>query len=317
MKPCMNSAPHKTARPLRINYLAHLDPYIYSGGGEQVMRRVLDNAKSRGHEIKIASRDGSDLHPNPDLWFLCDVYNCPMNKRRPIEALVDSVVRSGAPYVHHDNAYVDICRHGNIPCNGQGVNGFGCHIKEGICSLQRAVPLYKNAAVCSFLSPLHRDVHTGALGAATIPPEKTLLLMPAVDVDLFRNLHVQRDIALLSYGGQGEAKGYYNIMQNFPRGSVIFIGGDTPDLVKEGDGHWLGSIPGAMMPEILNRTQNYIHVPRWPEPFGLIVAEAALCGCNLIVNDRVGAISWKKDLKDPETYKDTLDKYWDELEARI
>jgi hypothetical protein len=313
----MNSAPHKASRPLRINYIAHLDPYIYNGGGEQVMRKVLDAAKLRGHEVKIASRDGSDLHPSPDLWFLCDVYNCPMNKRRPIEELVNSIVRGDTPYVHFDNSYVDICRHGNIPCSGLGMNGFSCHVKKGICSLPRAVPLYKNAAVCSFVSPLQRDVHMGALGSETLPIEKTLPLMPPVDVDRFRNLHMKRDIALLSYGGHGEAKGYYNIMQNFPRGSVIFIGGDTSDLLKEGDGHWLGAIPGEMMPEILNRTQNYIHVPRWPEPFGLIVAEAALCGCNLIVNDRVGAISWKKDLKDPETYKNTLENYWDELESRL
>jgi hypothetical protein len=313
----MNSAPPKTSRPLRINYLAHLDPYIYTGGGEQVMRKILDAAKSRGHEVKLGSRDGIDLFPDPDLWFLCDVYNCPMNKKRPIEELVNSVVRGAAPYVHFDNSYVDLCWHGNIPCNGQGVNGYSCHLKKGICSLTRAVPLYKNASLCCFVSPLQRDAHIEALGASTLPLEKTLLLMPPVDVDRFKNLHMKRDIALLSYGGQGEAKGYYNIMQNFPRGSVIFIGGDTRDLLKEGDGHWLGAIPGDRMPEILNRTQNYIHVPRWPEPFGLIVAEAALCGCNLIVNDRVGAISWKKDLKDPATYRNTLEKFWNELETWI
>jgi len=63
------------------------------------------------------------------------------------------------------------------------------------------------------------------------------------------------------------------------------------------------AIPGDMMPNTLNRTQHYIHMPRWPEPFGLIVAEAALCGCHIIVNDRVGAVSWKLDLKNPQTYE--------------
>jgi glycosyltransferase involved in cell wall biosynthesis len=317
----MNNAPeavhHRSPMPLRINYVAHLDPYLYTGGGEQVMRKLLDAAKRRGHDIKIASRDGSDLHESPDLWFLCDVYNCPMNQRRPIESLVDSVVRGTVPYVHHDNAYVDICRRDGLPCNGKGINGYDCHIKQGICSLVRAAPLYQNAAVCSFLSPLHRDVHIGALGTSVLPLQKTILYFPDIDVARFRNLQLKRDIGLLSYGGQGETKGYYNIMKNFPRGSVAFIGGNTPQLVKEGDGHWLGTVPSEMMPQLLNRTQNYIHVPRWPEPFGLIVAEAALCGCNIIVNDMVGAISWKVDLKDPKTYNNSLEKYWDELEGRI
>jgi hypothetical protein len=316
----MNNAPNdRTQSPLklRINYLAHLDPYIYGGGGEQVMRQLLEAAKRRGHDIKIASRDGSDLHENPDLWYLCDVYNCPMNLKRPIESLVDSIVRGKLPYVHHDNAYVDLCRRDNLPCNGIGVNGHDCHIKRGLCSIARAKPLYANALVCSFLSPLHRDVHIGALGKAVLPQEKAMLYLPAVNSERFYNMKLNRDIALLSYGGQGEAKGYYNIMQNFPRGSVIFIGGHTPDLVKEGDGHWLGAVPGEMMPIILNRTQNYIHVPRWPEPFGLIVVEASLCGCNIIVNDKVGAISWNLDLKNPAIYDRTGDKYWEELESRL
>jgi glycosyltransferase involved in cell wall biosynthesis len=302
---------------LRINYLAHLDPYLYSGGGEQVMRTLLDAAKRRGHDIKIASRDGADLHKNPDLWFLCDVYNCPMNRQRPIEPIVDAVVRGTTPYVHHDNAYVDICRRDGLPCNGKGMDGHTCHAKSGICSLARALPLYKNAAVCSFLSPLHRDVHSGALGASALPMQKTMLHFPAIAIERFRNLHLKRDIQLLSYGGQSETKGYYNIMQHFPRGSVIFIGGNTPDLVKEGEGHWLGTVPREKMPELLNRVQNYIHVPRWPEPFGLTVAEAALCGCKIIVNDMVGAISWKVNLEDPELYKNSCEKYWDELEKKL
>jgi hypothetical protein len=317
MSNAFSSDSRQASKPMRINYVAHLDPYLYSGGGEQVMRKLLDAGKKRGHDIKIASRDGRDLHDNPALWFLCDVYNCPMNRKRPIDPVVDSVVNGSTPYVHHDNAYVDLCWHDNLPCNGKGTNGYDCKTKKGICSIARAVPLYKNAIVSSFLSPLHRDVHIGALGSAILPQEKTMLYLPSIEVGRFHNLQLKRDIAFLSYGGQGEAKGYHNIMKHFPKGSVIFIGGHTADLVKAGDGHWLGAVPGEMMPKILNRTQNYIHVPRWPEPFGLIVAEAALCGCNLVVNNMVGATSWNLDLKNPHAYDETLDNYWDELEKRI
>jgi hypothetical protein len=167
------------------------------------------------------------------------------------------------------------------------------------------------------MSPLHRDVYIGMLGESVLPKEKTMLYLPSVDTDRFQNLHLKRDIALLSYGGQSEAKGYYNIMKHFPKGTVIFIGGQTAELVKEGDGHWLGPIPGEMMPKLLNRTQNYVHMPRMPEPFSLVVVEAALCGCNLILNNMVGATSWNLDLKNPRVYDGTLDNYWDELEKRI
>jgi len=75
-------------------------------------------------------------------------------------------------------------------------------------------------------------------------------------------------------------------------------------------------VPQEQMPLLLNRARNYVHLPRWPEPFGLIVAEAALCGCNLIVNENVGAISWKLDLADPAVYEDSCGRYWNELESK-
>ncbi len=302
---------------MKINYLAYLDPYIYSGGGEQIMRHLLDRARARGHEVCITSKDGSERHQHPDLWYLCDVYNCPRQRNPSLHPVIDSVVRGTVPYVHHDNAYVDLCWHGALPCNGSGLDGFSCHIKGGLCSVGRALPLYRNAAQCSFLSPLHRDVHIRAFGAQSIRVERTILVPPSVDTDQFRNLSGERDIRFLSYGGQGEAKGYHNVMQNFPKNSVIFIGGSSRELLKPDEGQWLGQVPADKMPQLLNRTQNYIHLPRWPEPFGLIVAQAALCGCNLILNENVGATSWGLDLKDPAIYRNSGERYWEELESRL
>ncbi len=302
---------------MKINYLAYLDPYRYSGGGEQINRKLIDEGRERGHDIRITSKDGSSRHENPQLWFLSDVYNCPAEHNRSLYPLIDSVVRGPTPYVHHDNAYVDLCWYGALPCNGRGMDGMTCHVKGAGCSVGRAGPLYHRAALCSFLSPLHRDVHVGALGQKILSLGKTILVPPAVDTGTFKNLSGSRDIAYLSYGGQSEAKGYFNIMNALPRGAVTFIGGSSPELLRPGDGTYMGAVPQEKMPHVLNRAVNYVHLPRWPEPFGLIVAEAALCGCNLIVNENVGAISWKVDLADPRSYVDGCGRYWEELEARL
>ncbi len=302
---------------MKINYLAYLDPYSYNGGGELIMRELIEAARARGHDVRVTSKDGGDRHPDPDLWYLSDVYNCPRQQNSSLHPLIDSVVRAQGPYVHHDNAYVDLCWHGALPCNGTGVDGAGCHIKGGSCAVHRARPLYQKALLCSFLSPLHRDVHLQALGAQALPAEKCIMAFPRVNTDKFRNMGMVRNILYLSYGGHGEAKGYHNVMKYFPKGSVIFIGGTGPELLKEGEGHWLGHVEHDKMPILFNQTINYIHVPRWPEPFGLSVAEAALCGCTLIVNDNVGATSWKLNLRDPEIYRNSPDRYWQELEQRI
>lgn len=302
---------------MKINYLAYLDPLRYAGGGEQIMRKLLETAAARGHSVRITSKDSADRHALPDLWYLCDVYNCPSERNTKLHPLIEEVVRGPVPFVHHDNAYVDLCWHGALPCNGVGLDGFSCHVKGAGCSVRRAAPLYANAALCSFLSPLHRAVHVGALGSALLPEDKCILVPPAVDTDVFKDLGGERDIELLSYGGQSEAKGYHNIMRAFPRGSVTFIGGNSPELLKPDDGKYLGAVPQSEMPRILNRTRNYVHLPRWPEPFGLIVAEAALCGCELIVNDNVGAASWKLDLKNPRVYEDSCGSYWSQVEIRL
>ncbi len=302
---------------MRINYLAYLDPMRYSGGGEQICRKLIEKARARGHDVRVTSKDSSDQHDEPDLWFLCDVYNCPAEHNRKLYPLIDGVVRGSIPYVHHDNAYVDLCWYGAIPCNGRGMDGVSCHIKGAGCSVGRAASLYDGASVCSFLSPLHRDVHVGALGPKIIAPEKTMLLRPSVDTAVFWNHGIARDIPYLSYGGQSEAKGYHNIMKALPRGAVTFIGGNSPELLKPGDGTYLGSVPQNQMPLLLNRTTNYVHLPRWPEPFGLIVAEAALCGSKLIVNENVGAVSWNLDLTDPRNYADACARYWNELESKL
>jgi glycosyltransferase involved in cell wall biosynthesis len=302
---------------MKINYLAYLDPYRYSGGGEQVNRKIIEAARARGHEVRITSMEGVDQHASPDIWYLCDVYNCPSERNATLHGLIDSIVRGSVPYVHHDNSYVDLCWYGAIPCNGQGMDGFSCHIKGAGCSVLRAAPLYHNASLCSFMSPLHRDVHIGAMGKRVLSPGKTLLVPPSVDVSAFRNHGGERDIPYLSYGGQSEAKGYHNVMKSLPRGSVTFIGGSSRELLKPEDGRYLGSVPQGEMPQLLNRTRNYVHLPRWPEPFGLIVAEAALCGCNLIVNENVGAASWKLDLTDPRIYEDSCGRYWTELESKL
>ena len=180
---------------MKINYLAYLDPYRYSGGGEQINRKLIDEARARGHDVRITSKDGPSLHENPRLWFLSDVFNCPAEHNRGLYPLIDSVVRGSTPYVHHDNAYVDLCWYGALPCNGRGMDGMTCHMKGAGCSVGRATPIYHKAALCSFLSPLHRDVHIGALGQKVLPLGKTILVPPAVDTHVFKNLGGDRDIA--------------------------------------------------------------------------------------------------------------------------
>jgi hypothetical protein len=57
-------------------------------------------------------------------------------------------------------------------------------------------------------------------------------------------------------------------------------------------------------------------MPRWPEPHGLIVNQAALSGCNLITNDMVGALTHKADLTDRAGYENNASEFWRYLEEK-
>ena len=36
---------------MKINYVAHLDPFAHKGGGEVVLRQLIAAGKARGHEF--------------------------------------------------------------------------------------------------------------------------------------------------------------------------------------------------------------------------------------------------------------------------
>ncbi len=71
------------------------------------------------------------------------------------------------------------------------------------------------------------------------------------------------------------------------------------------------------IPNYLNKTKNFVFKPRWPEPQGRVVVEAALCGCNLDLNDNVGAKTFEFDISVPENYENAADEIWNKLEQLI
>ena len=319
---------------LNINFLSHLDPLTYSGGGEQITRKIIETGRRRGHRIRVLSMRPkkkawwSKLRRfrKPDLWILFDVFNCPDHKshfnRRFIRRIVDN-----ERYVLGQNAYVDICYLNAIPCNGNIGDGTKCVEKKedyfgrrgnrkgwqnGYCPVNDNRALFENALLNIFLSPLHASIFHRIYPATQ---SKTHILKPLIPhIERFRNFNQTRDIKYASYGGMSETKGFYNIRERFPDEKVVFFGSGGQLAEKFGYGEVIGRIPYDQMPAFLNRVENYIHLPRWPEAHGLIVNQAALCGCRLITNDHVGALSHDFDITDPDAYHGNENSIWEELE---
>ncbi len=73
------------------------------------------------------------------------------------------------------------------------------------------------------------------------------------------------------------------------------------------------SVPHAEMPELLNRYKAVVIAPSILHAGGRLAVEAMACGCQVIANERVGAMSWPDLLSSSQ---DALDTFWEVVAAR-
>lgn len=311
---------------MKINYIAALDPLTHSGGGEAIVQELIKSGEKRGHQFKITS-----LYPNhnkqfeeADLYFLTDVFNTPQKLRKFSVPFLNEIIQK-KPYIHMDNAYVDSCNLDYLPCNGE--HGKVCphknmlRLKRNIrardfsnkCFQENQIvkDLYHNSIFNIFLSPLHRSKISNMLG---LKEEEGFILKPLIDAERFKNKHQARDIENIFIGAIGEAKGVETLRKNYADKDLKLIG-HIVNNKPLGFGDHLGFVPYSEIPDFLNRSKNFVFLPRWPEPQGRVVIEAALCGCNIIDNNNVGATSFDFDISQFENFKNASTEFWEKIES--
>jgi glycosyltransferase involved in cell wall biosynthesis len=172
--------------------------------------------------------------------------------------------------------------------------------------------MYKNSIANIFLSPLH---YVKVSKMLDIQDRPYFILRPTVDTGKFYNMNQERDIEYIFAGAISEAKGVGNLKKYFENTDkkLLMIGkniyGEELSFAE-----YTGFIPYDEMPKYFNRAKNFIYLPRWPEPQGRVVVEAALCGCTLITNENVGATSFDFDISNKENLRDAVKEFWDYIE---
>ncbi|MEJ2040361.1 MAG: hypothetical protein P8X55_15755 [Desulfosarcinaceae bacterium] len=153
------------------------------------------------------------------------------------------------------------------------------------CDCSRKIPgafekLYNLCDAIQFLSPLHRSAINQLV---RITPLQYEIACP-IDLTRFRSITPfdQRKQTALLMGDAGrvspeavtlaEAKGY-------PVERVDYL-----------------SVPYEAMPGLLNQYQAVVVAPRMLHGFGRLAVESLACGCQVITNNRVGAMSWPDPL---------------------
>lgn len=319
---------------MKINLSSFLNPNVYRGGGEVVTKALMDRGLERGHDIAISSlrpKSSNSLHKNPDLNILVDIFNnahtvLSLGAWRSFNDAYLNKILTQAPFIHFTNAYADICNLGYLPCGGNSSNP--CLFKKELSLKQKLVindfgdncfsikskvrSLYEKSLLNVYVSPLHKEISEKVLGLNNIPD--SFILKPLIDTNRFFNANIERDIDFLFVGIIGEAKGYFEMRDKFKDKNIHLIGKIAPGIHLDFGTHY-GHVPYDKVPEYMNRAKNFVFLPRWPEPQGRVVVEAALSGCNIIGNENVGALSFPMDLSDPKNYVDVENEFWEKVES--
>jgi len=318
---------------MKIKCLSYFHPFHFGGGGEMVSRALIEEGRRRGHKIRIHSvrpnvDEGGD---GADLFWLVDVFNFPQTLKsrgawlRFPPAMLEGIADQ-RPFIHMSNAYADVCNLGHLPCSGNAsaicryksplklVHNFALRDFGRCCFAHDALAhkLFSRSALNVYVSPLHQRMIENILGETSLP--EAFVLKPVIDGSVFYDRKGERDIEYLFVGVIGEAKGLAAMRERFRNSDIHFVGKIAPGE-RLGFGAYHGSRPYREIPELMNRAKHFVFLPRWPEPQGRVVIEAALCGCELITNQNVGATSFPFNISDPGNFVAAKEEFWIAVEG--
>ena len=315
---------------MRIGFLSYCDPDADgAGGGELCSRELLVCGKARGHDIAVVALWPHPVVPRLDVagiddWVLVDMYNLPRRQARLDQKLLGRLPFTAQRryqelrrcalerrYVHVDNAYVDTCDRPYLACGGHMAFTRCPFPGRSRCFRLRTRGIYERALACFFVSPMHAEIvqrlQPGARG-------KARLLRPTLDPEPFlrqRRSVAEREIEWLAAGAMTTAKG----ADLLDVGPGLTLVSQRPGQTCPAGSRVVLGVPHEEMPAYFGSAKRFVFRPRWPEPFGRTAAEAALSGCELHLDGRVGALSYEVDLSTSGLYEGAAAEFWEQVEG--
>jgi len=178
--------------------------------------------------------------------------------------------------------------------------------------------LFNESVLNVFLSPIHFENHKKALGCGGI------CLPLAIDVDFYKAVdgieRVPNTAAICNVRNfKSWTKLQKYIISNPDTQFTVFTSDSMPVRGKNVRKSELVQ-PGTM-PEVYSASQYVVHLLDGWGAGERVIFEGALCGCEIVSDERSGHISWKKDLKDVEGLREWLARapfdFWREVGKRI
>lgn len=293
---------------MNILYLSELNPLVCSGGGEIILRGIINRFQELGSNVLVGTTNEDqmttlNLIRQADFIICADMFNEPMNPNVKWfdETIINEIIDHGN-YLTFETGYTGGCRKDYTPCNLSGrICCSDCPSKD---YLRRA--LFKNAKINAFLSPLQAGLFTRHFDLTI---DKRHICPPEIEEDLFHNKNLFRDIELLWVGVVCNAKGYVEfdkyVRQNkLPKEKVLIVGDSLIGMPSVGT--YIPKMPREELIDVYNRSKSFWAKTLWCEAFGMTTLEAIKCGCEPLFNKNNGCMSYfKYDIEAAKNYKNS------------
>lgn len=285
--------PHAT-KGIKKKTVVWVQDQMIRGGAEISNELVIRVGRNLGYDITVINQDTDMIETenaikNADLAVINNIFGFGYYQMRVIDQLL---ISGKIPYVKYDHDHRELTR-----------DGF-------------ARKLFQNSILNVFLSPLHLGKFKKHLSVDGIS------LPLAIDTDFFKPVPgVERKPSTAIICNIKLHKGYSTLQKYVfahPEISFTVVGKQHP--LKGKNITWRNQVPYEEMAKIYSSFEFIVHLlDKWGAGERVIL-EACLCGCKVIANEKVGHMTWGRELVDSDGLREWLKQapydFWKEVNQR-
>jgi hypothetical protein len=251
----------------KIVWLADYTTETHPGGAQITNELIIEEGRNLGFDIDIVDLRNIDLHKidTKKLYIINNISALYCEYRDKIKEIIDTT-----KFVRYEHDYLWLATK----------------------DYQFVRRVFKNAAGIILLSPLHKYRHEVIL---SMDFDSARLQPSPVELKIKKTNKNNKAIYL---GGIAEHKGINNILKyavDHPKITIDMYGWvEKQELIDSlpNNVNYCGILDKEEVSKELAKYPYLIHMPNWVEPFGRIIIEALFAGCELITNDKIGALSY-------------------------
>jgi len=249
----------------------------WRGGAEFSARQVVAIGEKCGFHVELVTPTefAANALANADLIVLNNLWHFSGEQMRVLLAVL---YERRVPYVKYEHDHRELTRP------------------------EFSRRLFEHAALSVFLSPVHRDNHREALGAAGV------CIPLAIDVDAFCPVPGVARVSGTALVCNVRTIKTWDRLKSYiaEHPEIRFTVLASTDVIR---GRNVKTVPPVLpekMPALYSAHEFLVHLPDAWCAGERVVLEAALCGCRIVANERVGHASWEWDLTDTAALRERL-----------